>query len=357
VRYPGMPRRPSIKRLVRRRDVPALVEALSYTDLLPGTVGHAFDDGAQVRVQAIVALAELGAAEAVEEIAARLDDPEPAVRLTAVRAIYKLGAEGAVEALVAMVVSSPEERYAGARGEALGVLRQIDAPGLARRVADALAGAGDRAALDGISQAALVELARGEEDQLVETLVTRLRGVEEEERPLLEAMLVWLDEASVQPVIGTLRDPALCGSAANVLGTLKSAAAVPALADHVCHVEPEARRSVVWALGEIRDPRSVEALLRATADEEFPVRRQAQDALDRMGTVAIVAGMTATLRPLIAESARQGAESALGRAEPQVIAAAVAAKSNGRTNGGSERVWEPLVRRLVERSKRLAPAA
>jgi HEAT repeat protein len=351
-----MPRRPSIKRLVRRRDFPGLLQALSYTDLLPGSSGHAFDDGAQVRVLAIAGLAELGAVEAVEEIAVRLGDPEPAVRLTAVRAIYKLGAHGVVDALAAAVVTSPEERYTRTRGEALEVLRTIEEPGLALRVVDALVGAGERAALDDISQVALVELARGEEDQLVGTLVERLRAAEEE-RPLLEAMLVWLGEASVEPAIGTLGNPALCSSAANVLGTLKSAAAVPALAEHVCHGDPEARRSVVWALGEIRDPRAVEALLRATADEEFPVRQQAQDALDRMGTVAIVAGMTATLRPLISESARQGAESALDRAEPQVIAAAVAAKSNGRTNGGSERVWEPLVRRLVERSLRLAPAS
>lgn len=353
-----MPRRPSIKRLVRRRDIPALLQALSYTDLLPGTTGRvAFDDGAQVRVLAITGLAELGVVEAVEEIAIRLGDPEPAVRLTAVRAIYKLGAQGVVDALAAAVVSSPEDCYTRARGEALAVLRTIEEPGLALRVVDALISASVRAALDGISQAALVQLARGEEDQLVDTLVERLRDAGEEERPLLEAMLVWLGETSVQPAIGTLDNPALCGSAANVLGTMKSAAAVPALADHVSHSDPEARRSVVWALGEIRDPRAVEALLHATADEEFPVRQQAQDALDGMGTVAIVAGMSATLRPLIAESARKGAEAALAQAEPHVIAAAVAGKSNGSTNGGSERVWEPLVRRLVERSKRLASAA
>jgi HEAT repeat protein len=47
------------------------------------------------------------------------------------------------------------------------------------------------------------------------------------------------------------------------------------------------------ALGELRDPIAVEPLLRSTYDSEHDVRVKAGAAIDRLGTVAILAGLTA----------------------------------------------------------------
>ena len=77
-----------------------------------------------------------------------------------------------------------------------------------------------------------------------------------------------------------------------------------ALVEALAHTDAGVRAESAAALAELRDPAAIEALLRATHDDEHAVRRQAGIALDRLGTTAVIAGLAEMLEPMIGEAVR-----------------------------------------------------
>ena len=78
---------------------------------------------------------------------------------------------------------------------------------------------------------------------------------------------------------------------------IKDIRALEPLIETLDHPDPRARAASCAALGELRDPSAVEPLLRASQDPEFAVRAGAGSALNLLGTVAVVVGVSALLRP------------------------------------------------------------
>jgi HEAT repeat protein len=68
------------------------------------------------------------------------------------------------------------------------------------------------------------------------------------------------------------------------------------------HRDPRVRAECARALGELRDPAAVEVLIHASRDQEHRVRAQAGWALDRLGMVALVVGVSTMIRPMIHEA-------------------------------------------------------
>jgi HEAT repeat protein len=296
----------------RNREVNRLVRALSHQELVDDGETGVVDYAAETRAEALLALAELGEVadgHVTEAVAERLDDPVPFVRQVAVRALSALDATRARDELIRGVVSWPEPPYGEARMEALRALQELDDASVAERVIQAVASSNGSAVLDGITRSAIVYLASDPERgarpaETVGLLIDMLRRADGNRRNL-EILLAWLGEHSVDELIDGLDDPALRESAATVLGALRESRAVPGLVRCLEDERVHVRLASARALGEIRDVRGVEGLIRAVSDPDYEVRRVAQEALDALGTVGVVAGVSAVLQ-LVMKDGPQG---------------------------------------------------
>ena len=298
-------RAPRIRKLRRREDVPGLVEALGYAKLVDLGDGQRGDMGVPIRLRALEALAEVASEPDVPRIGVALRDRIPTVRHLAVRVIRKLGPAPAAEALATAVVAPGQPEFLEARLEALEALEELDKSGgmgTARRLAEAAVDGGPEVALDQVTQDALAgfvaESSSGEVSGLVDELIDRLPAMNGSLENA-QVVLSWLGPASVGPLIGALeRDGGFREPAAAVLGSIRDSQALEPLTAVLEDRRAHVRQVAAWALGELRDPRTAEPLMRATMDDEYAVRRQAGEALDAMGSVALMAGMATMIRSL-----------------------------------------------------------
>lgn len=298
-------RSPLPKLLARRSEFDRLVHDLHHQELVDDEENGLVDYGARTRAEALEALAGLGDPQAFDAMAERLDDPVPWVRETAVRAVAALDAERARDALIEGVLSWPEPPYGEARLEALRVLQDLGDESVPGRVVQAAAASNGSAVLDGITRSAIVEMAsdpeRGSDPyEIVALLIDMVRRADGNRRNL-EILLAWLGEYAVHDLVDGLDDPELRESAAVVLGALRESRAVPGLVRCLDDDRADIRLACARALGDIRDVRGVEGLMRAVSDPDFEVRREAQEALDALGTVGVVAGVSAVLQMVMSK--------------------------------------------------------
>jgi HEAT repeat protein len=282
-----------------------LVEALGYTKLVDLGDGQLGDTGVSVRLRALEALAEVASEPDGPRISVALRDRVPTVRQSAVRVIRKLGPAPCADALAAAIVAPGKAPFTEARLEALEVLEELDkngGEGTARRLALAAVDGGSGVALDQVTQDALAGFIAGsspaEVSDLVEELIDRLPAMNGSLENA-QVVLSWLGPESVKPLIGALeREGGFREPAAAVLGSIRDSQALEPLTAILEDRRAHVRQVAVWALGELRDPRTAEPLMRATMDDEYSVRRQAGEALDSMGSVALMAGMANMIRSL-----------------------------------------------------------
>ena len=296
---------PRIRKLRRRADVDGLVEALDYADPVSFGGGRRGDAGVPVRLRALRALAEVASPEDAPAVAIALRDIDPAVRQAAARVVRSVDARGAADSLAAAAVGPGAPEFAEARLEALEALEALDRqgePGAVRRIALAAVSGGDEVAMDQLTHDALTGfLAQAPKDEvtaLVGELIDRLPAMNGSlERA--QVVLTWLAPHSVEPLIEALdREGGFREPAAAVLGATCDSRALEPLVGVLRDRRADVRRVAVWALGELRDPRTAEALIAATMDDEYVVRRQAGEALDAMGSVALMAGVANLIRSL-----------------------------------------------------------
>jgi HEAT repeat protein len=288
-----------VQTLRRNHKLKKLAGALLQQDMVEDSELGVVDLGANKRVDALIAAAELGDTRAMEAVMRRLDDPDRRVRAEAVRTVRALDPAQARSALIQGLISWPDPPFDEARAEALRTLEKSDDPAVAEQVIEAIASTNGSAVLDRTTRSAVVALASevprgGAPTDLIGGLIDRLRDADGNRRNV-EILLAWLGEYSVDDLIDGLGDPALRESAATVLGALREARAVPGLVACFDDERPEVRLAAAGALAEIRDVRSVDGLIRAVSDPDYDVRLQAQRALDALGTVGIVAGVAAVL--------------------------------------------------------------
>jgi HEAT repeat protein len=296
-------------KLGRKSDAERLVAALQHEELVDAGENGIVDLGAQGRAEALAALGGLGDEQAFDAVADRLEDPVPFVRHAAVRAVSDIDAGRARDLLIQGVTSWPEPPYGEAREEALRTLLLLEDESVPGRVVQAVAASNGSTVLDGITRSAVVYLASdpehgGQPDEIVALLIDLLRRADGNQRNL-EVLLAWLGEYAVHELVDGLREPELRESAAIVLGALRESRAVPGLVDCLEDERVDVRLASAHALAQIRDVRGVEGLMRAVADPDFEVRRQAQEALDALGTIGVVAGVSAVLQMAMTKTPEQ----------------------------------------------------
>ena len=285
---------PDVEKLSRRGDTEGLVRALGYEDSMTDRDGRVVDLGAAVRAAAAEALARVEDPSVVGLLMRAADDPEETVRVAAIRGLRERRDVSAVEGLVHVAAnwSGPVRR--ASREEAVDALASVRDPDVPRRTAAKLM---TRVTdLDEDDEAVLRRLAyAGGDDALrttIDDLLEYLRG--SPEAPRAGRLLVALSPGSVGPLIEALRDRRAAQNAAVALGLTHDARAVEPLCSLVLDAEDAlARRAAAWALGEIRDPAGIQALLMATRDRDYGVRTEAIASFDHLGNAAIAIAVAA----------------------------------------------------------------
>jgi HEAT repeat protein len=301
--------KPNVKALARNGDVEGLVEAAGFQDLMPDREGATLDVGVPIREEAILALGALGPEAGNGTVAGALRDPSDRVRVAAVRVLYSRQES---DPLLQAITWLP-----GARGHsrqlALRAILELSRPGSARALAGALVRRNGDEPLGEDDAALVLTLLAAEErpdasNEVVEEVIATLDDEREVVGDRAEELLVQLAPASTEGVIAELQAGNAPHRAASVLGRIKDTRAMQPLVEALEHRDPRVRAESAAALGELRDPAAVEPLLHATRDPEHLVRAQAGWALDRIGTVAVVFGVSALVRPMIADAIGTGDE-------------------------------------------------
>lgn len=296
-------RRPNVTALASQEDVEGLVSAAGFRDLVRNYDGNVLDRGAEIRAEAVLALGRLGEEAGNGTVTGALRDPSDHVRSAAVRVLYS---RGDVAPLAQALGWLPPER-GSSRALALRALLELKKPGTATSVIRALVWAPGERPLADLDAALVHTLVQADThadvaNEVVQELLSALSDDRDEVVERTEELLLRLAPASVQGVIAELEGGRSPERAANLLGRIGDTRALEPLIEALDHRDISVRVQAASALGDLRDPAAVEPLLRATRDHNLDVRAEAGQALDALGTAAVVIGMSAMVRPLIAEA-------------------------------------------------------
>jgi HEAT repeat protein len=297
------PGKPNVKALARRDDVDGLVAAAGYQDLVQGEGGDMVDRGVAVRNDAILALGVLGPEGGADAVRAALADPSDEVRVAAIRVLY--AREDAMP-LAAALAWLPVDHGRG-RALAIRALTELRRPETLPAVTTALIHAPDDSPLEDDETELLTLLLDADEgsdapSKVVEELLVALADEREPVADRAERLLALIAPVSTEGVITELNAGAAPHRAATVLSQIKDNRALRPLMEGLLHLDPRVRAECAGALGELRDPTAVEALIHASHDPEHRVRAQAGSALDRLGMLALVVGVSTMIRPMILEA-------------------------------------------------------
>lgn len=239
-----------------------------------GSLIKRLDDVEPVQRAAIIALGQIGTKQACEALTPLLSADVATVRRDAARALGIARYTPAITALLATVddedgrVSGaafqatmevlpdlPAEKLETAREQLLDRLRSNRATG-ATELLSTLAREGRRSGLRRQAIWLLGRLSEPDDESVIEAMITALdgdnRSVRREAREQLAAMAPTRVRYHLDDLLG--RNPST-----------------------------EARAAVAWIYGHIGDERSTEQLERLADDDEPDVRKQAHDALERLG--------------------------------------------------------------------------
>jgi len=296
-------RRPNVTALASHEDVEGLVSAAGFRDPVRSHDGNVLDRGAEIRAEAVLALGQLGEEGGNGTVTGALRDPSDHVRSAAVRVLYS---RGEVAPLAQALGWLPAER-GSSRALALRALLELKKPGTATSVIRALVWAPGERPLADLDAALVHTLVQADThadvaNEVVQELLTALSDDRDEVVERAEELLLRLAPASVQGVIAELEGGRSPERAAGLLGRIGDTRALQPLIEALDHRDVSVRVQAASALGDLRDPAAVEPLLRATRDHNLDVRAEAGQALDALGTAAVVIGMSAMVRPLIAEA-------------------------------------------------------
>jgi HEAT repeat protein len=294
--------------MARNGDVQGLIEALSYRDVVSDREGRFTDLGIRTRLDAAAALGELAEEGVVDPLVDALyTDSSLQVRVAAARALGEAGWVAAVDPLARVLASAADESDTWLRAEVIEALNKIGDASALFSLAGYLVQRADPPEISEMDHEALVAMPGwhipDSSRHLANQLIASLPDDDTAVHDRAAEMLSWLGAVSLQPLLDALSDPASRRGAALALGALHDARAVGGLVDVLDDADREVRRRAAWSLGELRDPIAVEALIRVTRDEDYEVRVAAGEALDKLGSVGVVLGVAAFMRPMLANSA------------------------------------------------------
>jgi HEAT repeat protein len=296
--------KPNVKALARRGDVDGLVAAAGFQDLILAPGGGMVDRGARVRQEAILALGDLDPEVATDAVKAALSDPSDGARMAAIRVLF---AHRDAVSLATALAWLPVD-HGHSRSLAIRALLELRLPDCAAALASAVVRAPGDAPV-GDDEAALLKLLLDAEDgseaasEVVEELLIALADELDPVADRAEELLAEIAPIGIEEVIAELRAGAAPQRAAAVLAEIKDTRALEPLMEGLLRPDPSVRAECARALGELRDPAAVEVLIHASRDPVHRVRAQAGWALDRLGMVALMVGVSTLIRPMLLEAA------------------------------------------------------
>jgi len=298
---------PNVKALARRGDTEGLIDAVFYEDRAGSWAGDPSALGAPVREDAVKALATVGPDEGRLAVIDALKDSSDPVRSAAVKVLAGWGETRPLAEAIAWLPTG----HGHSRRLALQALGRHALPGTVSALAQALVRAVHEEPLGSSEVQLVVELLHAEEredavEEVVDILVAALGDEREVVGDRAADLLIELAPASVRAVTCALSGEPARPRAALVLGRIGDIRALEPLVDALEHPDPRVRSESCLALGELRDPGGVEPLMRAAGDPDPAVRASAGAALDRMGKVAVVFGISALIRPAIDTAVKAG---------------------------------------------------
>lgn len=277
----------------------ASVEALAGSGDVAGLIEAAGHADPRIRKAAASWLTELGPGEAAPAAVAALRHPSDRVRCAAIRALCHWGE--AIPLAEAVYWLPPE---GGSRALALAAIAQLEDPKSVPFLTRSLVCG---TAQDGLWEdevELVLSLCRSRRKatalrRIIAVLSEALEDEHEEVAGRAEEFLAWLGEDAVPAVTELARSSTASDRAVWALGQIGGASVLEPLIEAIDHPNTRTREEACVALGELRDPVAVDALIRATRDREHGVRVRAAAALERIGTVAFVLGASALLGPQI----------------------------------------------------------
>jgi len=162
-------------------------------------------------------------------------------------------------------------------------------------------------------------------------------------RAAVEALGQLADPRAIDALVEVLRtdsDARVREAAASALGSIESPRAVPGLVAALGNERTASvRAKIAWALGEIEDARAVDALGSALRDQSVEVRRQAVWALGNIESADAVPSLIPLLRDSDTETRKQAAW-ALGEIEnPDAVTALSAAAKDPNPDVRDQVIW------------------
>jgi HEAT repeat protein len=250
----------------------------------------------------VLALGRLGSDAGNGVVAAALEDPVDSVRSAAVTV---LSARGDVSELARALHWLPAG-LGSSRQLAVQAVLELRTPETAALAVAALVRAPGEEPLSDADNDLIHTLAEpvGRKrpiNAVVRELLASLADERDAVADRAEELLVQLAPASTRAVVGELKSGASPERAVGVLTRIGDTIAVQGLVEALERDNVDLRVQVAAALGWLRPLDAVVPLLLATRDPHPDVRAEASQALDRMGTAAVIVGTAALLRPALAK--------------------------------------------------------
>jgi HEAT repeat protein len=280
----GLPsrRRTNVRDLTRGRDLAGLIEAAGAVD-------------ASTRNSAIAALAKIGPGDVLPAVFEVLEHGSDQARCAAVHCLHE-----AAESMPLAEAVSWLPPGSSSRALALAAIADLDEPEVAAVLGCSLVYGDAQGGLAEDEAELVLRLCRSARDntvrnEVVDVLTEAVEHEHVEVAGRAEDLLLRLGEDSTEVLIALAESGAAPVRAVRLLGTIGGASVLEPLIRAVEHTDPRTREGACAALGDLRDPVSAGALLRATRDPDHSVRVQAATALDRIGTAAIAASLPAAV--------------------------------------------------------------
>lgn len=297
-------RRSTPERLAARGRVDALIRALGLreSDSATTKTGELVDLGVARRASAASFLAAAEGHVVEEALRRALADPAANVRVAALRSLVSRRATiGTAD--VAMILVWPEDAARQTGAAALEELSSADSSMAAHLVRSYLAVEVRPSATLPSSrvQSFLTQCSSDDRKDLVEDAVKRLTC---EGHAIRAAQVIEAAPAvSLQGLVAALQNPAARLHAIEMLGRLRDSSASRTLVSAMEDPDPAVTAAVIRALAQIKDPRTIESILRRTTDDSFEVREAAMNALDSFGTAGMIWGVASAARGALSEAA------------------------------------------------------
>lgn len=267
----------------------------------------------EVRIQSALALGRIKDSRAVAALTSSMNDRDARVSLAAAESLARMQNQQSLRVLTSLLASQDFQ----SRARAAQVLARVSAEGLPDDVLSALASSiGDR---DTVVRFYAAEALIASGAKAIPALMKIVASERESDRERATKLISRMGAAAVDPLIAFMRDrsrsPEARAAAAEALGILRDAKAIPSLTEMLRDENALVRSRAAEASGRMGEP-AVDALLQMAISSPHEIRASAIDALGLTGSVRAIDRIIEALKdssPIV----RTAAVRALGESRSQ----------------------------------------